>query len=85
MIMTDAHTDADRPDPLYWESSYAIVLNLIERYPDADLDALGLDQLRAWIVGLPGFVDDPHWAHDDLLAAILREWYEEVTDLHDEQ
>ena len=68
------------PRPLYWEASYEIVLCLMERHPDADLDALGLGQLLEWIIALPGFADDPALAHDDLLSGILREWYEEKSE-----
>lgn len=70
----------DEPNPLYWDSTYEIVLNLMELYPDADLDALGLQQLYTWVIALPGFADDPALAHDDLLIEILREWYEEQSD-----
>lgn len=63
---------------LYWESSYEIVLRLIEAYPDADLDSMGLDQLFHIIVTLPGFADDPTLVNDGILNEILREWYEEV-------
>lgn len=69
------------PKPLYWEASYEIVLSLIEHYPDADLDTLGLQQLLEWIIALPGFADEPILAHDDLLTGILREWYEEVNEI----
>jgi FeS assembly protein IscX len=65
------------PKPLYWEASYEIVLELMERYPGADLDSVGLQQLFEWIIALPGFADDPALANDGLLTAILREWYEE--------
>ena len=70
----------DGPKPLYWEASYEIVLTLMECHPDADLDALGLQQLCEWIIALPGFADDPALAHDGLLAEILREWYEEASE-----
>ena len=63
---------------LYWEASYEIVLSLIEQYPDADLDTMGLEQLFHYIVTLPNFVDDPGMANDGILTDILREWYEEV-------
>ncbi len=66
---------------LYWESSYEIVLALVERYPDADLETVGLDQLCRWIVNLPEFADDPALANDGILNDILREWYEEVSSL----
>lgn len=75
---------ADTPHPLYWESSYEIVLQLIARYPDVDLDSLGLQDLYQMIVTLPDFVDDPTLAHDDLLTEILREYYEEAT-THDQR
>ena len=67
------------PDELYWESSYAIVLNLCERYPDVDVESVGLKQLQEWIIALPGFVDDPEMANEGILNGILREWYEEVS------
>ena len=66
-------------NPLYWDSAYEIVRELIEVHPDVDIDAVGLDQLFRWIVTLPGFADDPELANDDILKDILREWYEEVT------
>lgn len=70
----------DEVQPLYWEASYEIVLSLMEHHPDADLDALGLQQLWEWIIALPGFADDPTLANDDLLTDILREWYEEQSE-----
>ncbi|MGQ9849000.1 MAG: Fe-S cluster assembly protein IscX [Aggregatilineaceae bacterium] len=70
----------DEQQPLYWEASYEIVLSLMEHYPDADLDSLGLWQLWEWIIALPGFADDPLLANDDLLTDILREWYEEQSE-----
>ncbi len=62
---------------LYWDSSYEIVLTLMETFPDADLESLALDDLNQRIVNLPGFADDPAWANDAILRAILRDWYEE--------
>lgn len=67
-----------RSGKLYWEASYEIVLSLIERYPDTDLDSIGLEQLYQYIVNLPDFADDPGLANDGILNEILREWYEEV-------
>lgn len=63
---------------LYWESTYEIVLCLIELYPETDLDCIGLDQLYRYIVNLPDFADDPILVNDVILNEILREWYEEV-------
>jgi FeS assembly protein IscX len=69
----------NEPHLLYWDSSYEIVLALLERYPDVDLDTLGLQTLYTMIVTLPTFADDPALAHDGLLTEILREYYEEAT------
>lgn len=63
---------------LNWESSYAIVLSLMESYPDLDLDCLGIEQLRQMIIALPSFADDPGLANDEILNEILRVWYEEA-------
>ncbi len=64
--------------PLYWEASYDIVLSLIEHYPDADVETVGLDQLYRMVVALPDFADNPTMANDKILEDILREWYEET-------
>jgi FeS assembly protein IscX len=71
----------ERPNVLYWESTYAIVLSLIEAHPNIDLDTLGTEQLFLWITELPNFVDDPELANEGILNEILREWYEEVNTL----
>ena len=65
--------------PLYWDSSYEIVLTLMEHYPDVDLEAVSLGELNRWIVNLPNFIDDPVLVNDRILKDILREWYEETS------
>lgn len=62
---------------LYWDATYEIVLSLIESYPDADLDTMGLEQLYQLIVTLPNFADDLELANEGILTGILQEWYEE--------
>ncbi|MBI5959529.1 MAG: Fe-S cluster assembly protein IscX [Chloroflexi bacterium] len=74
-------SDVGDPNPLYWESTYEIVLGLMEHHPEVDLDTLGLRQLFAWIIVLPGFADDPAMAHDEFLIEILRVWYEEKSEI----
>jgi FeS assembly protein IscX len=64
---------------LSWESSHALALALINAHPDAELDTLGLEQLNAWILELPGFMDEPALVNDGILTDVLRDWYEEVT------
>lgn len=63
---------------LYWDATYAIVLELKEHYPNADVESIGLEQLFQMIIALPEFSDEPEMVNDSLLKAILREWYEEV-------
>jgi len=63
---------------LYWDATYEIVLSLIDLYPDANLDVMGLQQLYELIIALPGFADDPELANESILTDILREWYEEI-------
>jgi FeS assembly protein IscX len=69
--------DDDQAYPLCWDASYEIVLALMRHYPDVNIDEVGLEQLKALIVSLPNFADDPALANDALLSSILREWYEE--------
>lgn len=63
---------------LHWDASFEIVLSLMEHYPDADVNAVGLEQLYQMIVSLPGFVDDMALFEESILEEVLREWYEEV-------
>jgi FeS assembly protein IscX len=67
--------------PLYWESSFEIVLCLMETYPEAHVESIGRQQLYQWIIALPDFVDDPALANEGILNQILREWYEETNTL----
>jgi len=66
-------------NPLYWESSFGIVLRLMEVHPEADVETVGTDQLYRWIIALPEFADDPSVVNEGILNDILREWYEEVS------
>jgi FeS assembly protein IscX len=64
-------------NPLYWDNSFEIVLELMEQYPDVDIESVGIEQLYHWIISLPNFADDPEMANEAILNDILREWYEE--------
>lgn len=70
--------DGSPASSLYWDSSYEIVLHLMDAYPTVDVEQVGIDQLYQMIVTLPNFVDDPTLVNDGILSEILREWYEEV-------
>lgn len=68
---------ADRLPGLTWDASYEIIRALQQHYPAQRAENAGLAQLKALIIALPNFEDDPDLAHDALLREILREWYEE--------
>ena len=44
---------------LYWDSTYAIVVALMEHHPQRRPEAVGLEELAALVEALPGFQDDP--------------------------
>jgi FeS assembly protein IscX len=62
---------------LYWDSTYAIVVALIENYPEQRPVDTGLEELVALVTALPGFEDDPALATEQILYDILTVWYEE--------
>ncbi len=66
---------------LYWDSTYAICLALIEQYPDLNPEDVGLLELAQLVEQLPGFQDDPAMATERILLDIQTTWYEEATNL----
>ena len=64
---------------LYWESSYEIVLCLMETFPELDIEKVGVEQLYQMVIALPDFADDPQMVNDKILEQLLREWYEETS------
>ena len=64
---------------LYWESSYEIVLSLMETFPELDVETVGVEQLYQMVIALPDFADDPQMVNDEILEQLLREWYEETS------
>ena len=65
-------------DQLSWESTYPIALALAKAHPDVELEDISLNMILEWIVALPDFHDDPVMVNDEILTAILQEWFEEV-------
>lgn len=64
---------------LYWDSTYAIAMALMENYPGQQPIDTGLEELVTLITTLPGFADDPDLVTDQILYDILTTWYEEST------
>jgi FeS assembly protein IscX len=65
-------------EPLTWEDSYPIALELIRLHPHVNLEDISLNSIYHWTLELPGFQDDPELANDSILISIYQEWFEEV-------
>ena len=63
---------------LYWDSTYAIAVALIDAFPDKKPDEIGLHELAEMIPALPGFKDYPELANERILTDIQIAWYEEL-------
>ncbi len=50
---------------------------LREKFPTTNPLAVRFTDLRAWILALPGFDDDPAASNEAKLEAIQMAWYEE--------
>ncbi len=61
-----------------WTDSESIGLALAEKYPDDDPLAVRFTDLRARVLALDGFDDDPKASNEAKLEAIQMAWYEEV-------
>ena len=66
---------------LYWDATYAIVMALIEYYPQHSPEKVGLRELADLVQTLPGFRDDPAIISEQILFDIQTVWYEETTSL----
>lgn len=66
---------------LYWDATYAIVVALIEHYPERNPEDVGLQELLTIVQTLPGFNDDPAIVAEQVLLDILNVWYEETVSL----
>ncbi len=60
-----------------WTDSRDIALALLEKYPDQDPAKVNFVDLRAWVLALPGFSDDPKRSGEKILEAIQMLWIEE--------
>jgi len=69
----------DHEPELFWDSTYAIVMSLMEHHPTRHPDDIGIAELEMLVEALPGFQDDPALVTEQLLLDILTVWYEEAT------
>lgn len=70
---------SDNEPELFWDSTYAIVVSLMENYPTRDPNDIGIEELASMVETLPGFQDDPAQVTEQFLLDILTVWYEEAT------
>jgi FeS assembly protein IscX len=66
---------------LFWDATYAIVMALINQYPDKSPEDVGLNEMADMIEKLPGFSDDPALVTERILMDIQIVWYEEAVNL----
>lgn len=64
---------------LYWDTTYAIAITLIEHYPHIDPVEVGLLELAHLVETLPDFRDDPELVTERILKDIQITWYEEIS------
>ena len=61
-----------------WTDVYEIAAALSDAYPEADPETVRFTQLRDWVLGLPGFSDDPAHCGEKVLEAIQMAWIDEA-------
>jgi FeS assembly protein IscX len=61
-----------------WTDSREIAIALLEHHPDQDPAKVNFVDLRAWVLALPGFSDDPKRSGEKILEAIQMAWIEEA-------
>lgn len=66
---------------LYWESTYAIAMALIDKYPQCNPEEVGLSEMTEMILSLPGFSDDASMVTERILLDIQIVWFEEASTL----
>lgn len=61
-----------------WTDSRDIAIALTEAHPEVDPKTVRFTDLRAWVLALPGFDDDPNRSGEKILEAIQMLWIEEA-------
>jgi len=61
-----------------WTDVFDIALTLQENHPEVDPTYVRFTDLRAWVLALDGFDDDPNRSNEKILEAIQAAWIEEM-------
>jgi FeS assembly protein IscX len=62
-----------------WTDINDIAIELSEAHSDKDPLKLNFVDLRAWVMALPDFNDDPNRCGEKILEAIQQAWIDEVS------
>lgn len=68
------------PKELTWLDAEDIGILLQEKFPETDPLTVRFTDLRQYVIGLPGFTDDPAKSNESKLEAIQMAWHEEYLD-----
>jgi FeS assembly protein IscX len=60
-----------------WTDSQEIAIALCDTYPGIDPASINFVDLRAWVLALPGFADNPARVGEKILEAIQAAWITE--------
>ena len=60
-----------------WTDVNDIAIELDEAHPDTDPLSIRFTDLQQWVMGLPGFDDDPARCGERILEGIQMAWIEE--------
>jgi FeS assembly protein IscX len=61
-----------------WTDTREIAIALCEKFPDVDPQVVRFTDLHKWVMGLPGFDDDPNRSGEKILEAIQMTWIDEA-------
>ena len=61
-----------------WIDTQDIAIALAETHPDVDPTRVNFVDLRAWVMALDGFDDEPKRSGEKILEAIQAAWIEEA-------
>lgn len=63
---------------LKWNDTRDIALALVDEHPDVDPRYVRFTELRAWVLELDEFDDEPDRSGEKILEAIQMAWLDEV-------
>lgn len=61
-----------------WTDTTEIAIELAEAHPEVDPITVRFTDLRAWVLALPTFDDDPARCGEKILEAIQMAWLDEA-------